>query len=218
VSQRDKLGNTAQAAMGKTKRAVGKAAGNPYAQVEGGAEKKKANVKQAGEKLKDTAKKIEAAGDNRHAAGPSRHGECRHPGLKSSATLGDARAAINRPGPRRSNTRPARSTASEANCSGWGQRAPRRRPHTLEAASCHHGQHGGRQVGRMADKVKSGAVEGASRVTGDVRAERISRGIHFSWHCKTGSIKRCQCSTPAGIAARRPALQHAGRQCSTPTQ
>jgi uncharacterized protein YjbJ (UPF0337 family) len=57
VSTRDKVRNTAQAAKGKAKRAAGKAAGNPYAQAEGGAGKKKANLKQAGEKLKDTAKK-----------------------------------------------------------------------------------------------------------------------------------------------------------------
>jgi uncharacterized protein YjbJ (UPF0337 family) len=57
VSNRDKVRNTAQAAKGKTKRAAGKAVGNPYAQVEGGAEQKKADLKQAGEKLKDTAKK-----------------------------------------------------------------------------------------------------------------------------------------------------------------
>jgi len=57
VSKRDKARNTTQAAKGKAKRAAGKAAGNPYAQVKGGAEKKKANLKQAGEKLKDTAKK-----------------------------------------------------------------------------------------------------------------------------------------------------------------
>jgi uncharacterized protein YjbJ (UPF0337 family) len=57
MSNRDKARNTAQAAKGKTKRAAGKAVGNPYAQVEGGAEKKKADVKQAGEKLKDTTKK-----------------------------------------------------------------------------------------------------------------------------------------------------------------
>jgi len=57
VSKRDKARNTAQAAKGKAKRATGKATGNPYAQAEGAAEKKKANLKQAGEKLKDTAKK-----------------------------------------------------------------------------------------------------------------------------------------------------------------
>lgn len=48
MSTRDKARNTA--------RAAGKAAGNPYAQA-AGARKKKANLKQAGEKLKDTAKK-----------------------------------------------------------------------------------------------------------------------------------------------------------------
>jgi len=57
VSKRDKARNTAQAAKGKAKRAAGKVAGHPYAQVKGGAEEKKANLKQAGEKLKDAAKK-----------------------------------------------------------------------------------------------------------------------------------------------------------------
>ena len=57
MSKGDKTRNTDQAAKGKAKRAAGKAAGNPYAQAEGGAEKKNANLKQAGEKLKDTAKK-----------------------------------------------------------------------------------------------------------------------------------------------------------------
>jgi uncharacterized protein YjbJ (UPF0337 family) len=57
VSKRDKARNTAQAAKGKAKKAAGKAAGNPYAQAEGGAERKKANLKQAGEKLKDTVRK-----------------------------------------------------------------------------------------------------------------------------------------------------------------
>lgn len=57
MSKRDKARNSAQAAKGKTKRAAGKATGDPYVQVKGGAEKKKANLKQAGEKLKDAAKK-----------------------------------------------------------------------------------------------------------------------------------------------------------------
>jgi uncharacterized protein YjbJ (UPF0337 family) len=57
VSKRDKARNTAQVAKGAAKRAAGKAAGNPYAQAEGAAEKEKANLKQAGAKLKDTAKK-----------------------------------------------------------------------------------------------------------------------------------------------------------------
>jgi uncharacterized protein YjbJ (UPF0337 family) len=45
VSKRDKARNTAQAAKGKTKRAAGKAAGNPSAQAKGSAEKKKASAK-----------------------------------------------------------------------------------------------------------------------------------------------------------------------------
>ena len=57
MSKRDKARNTAEAAKGKTKKAAGKAAGNPYAQAEGTAEKKKAHLKQAGEKLKDTVRK-----------------------------------------------------------------------------------------------------------------------------------------------------------------
>jgi uncharacterized protein YjbJ (UPF0337 family) len=57
MSKRDKARNTAQAAKGKGKQAAGKAAGDPYTQAKGATEKKKANLKQAGEKLKDTAKK-----------------------------------------------------------------------------------------------------------------------------------------------------------------
>jgi len=57
MSKRDKARNTAEAAKGKAKKATGKVTGNPYAQAEGRAEKKKANLKQAGEKLKDTARK-----------------------------------------------------------------------------------------------------------------------------------------------------------------
>jgi uncharacterized protein YjbJ (UPF0337 family) len=48
VSRRDKARNTAQAAEGKAEWAAGKAAGDPYAQAEGSAEERKANVKQAG--------------------------------------------------------------------------------------------------------------------------------------------------------------------------
>ena len=57
MSKRDKARNTAQAAKGKSKKAAGKAAGNPYTQAKGEAEKEKADLKQAGEKLKDAAKK-----------------------------------------------------------------------------------------------------------------------------------------------------------------
>jgi hypothetical protein len=46
VSKRDKAGNTVPAATGMAERA----AGIPYAQAEGGAEKKKADLKPAGEK------------------------------------------------------------------------------------------------------------------------------------------------------------------------
>ena len=47
MSKRDKAGNTVPAATGKAERA----AGIPYAQAEVGTEKKKAGLKQAGEKL-----------------------------------------------------------------------------------------------------------------------------------------------------------------------
>ena len=57
VSRRDKAANTAQAARGKAERAAGKAAGNPNAQAEG---RKKANLAQAGQKLKDTGKEVTA--------------------------------------------------------------------------------------------------------------------------------------------------------------
>jgi uncharacterized protein YjbJ (UPF0337 family) len=57
VSTSDKARNTAQAAKGKTKQATGKAFGDRSTQVKGSAEKKKANLKQAGEKLKDTVRK-----------------------------------------------------------------------------------------------------------------------------------------------------------------
>jgi uncharacterized protein YjbJ (UPF0337 family) len=57
VSTSDKARNTAQAAKGKTKQTTGKAFGDRSTQVKGSAEKKKANLKQAGEKLKDTVRK-----------------------------------------------------------------------------------------------------------------------------------------------------------------
>lgn len=57
MSKRDKVKNAAEAAKGKAKRAAGKATGDPYVQAKGGAENKKANLKQAGEKVKDAAKK-----------------------------------------------------------------------------------------------------------------------------------------------------------------
>jgi uncharacterized protein YjbJ (UPF0337 family) len=57
VSRTDKAKNTAQAAKGKTKQTAGKAFGDRSTQVEGSAEKRKASLKQAGEKLKDTVRK-----------------------------------------------------------------------------------------------------------------------------------------------------------------
>jgi uncharacterized protein YjbJ (UPF0337 family) len=57
VSKSDKAKNTAQAAKGKTKATAGKVFGDRSTQVEGGAEKRKASLKQAGEKLKDTVRK-----------------------------------------------------------------------------------------------------------------------------------------------------------------
>jgi uncharacterized protein YjbJ (UPF0337 family) len=57
MSKRDQARNTGEAAKGTAKQAAGKATGNPYAQAEGTAKKKPANLKQAGEKLRDTAKK-----------------------------------------------------------------------------------------------------------------------------------------------------------------
>ena len=56
MSKRDKARNTAEAAKGTAKEAAGNATGNPYAQAEGIAKNKSANLKEAGEKLKDTAK------------------------------------------------------------------------------------------------------------------------------------------------------------------
>ena len=57
MSKRDKARNTAEAAEGTAKKAAGKVTGNPYSQAEGTAKKKSANLKQAGEKLKDAARK-----------------------------------------------------------------------------------------------------------------------------------------------------------------
>jgi uncharacterized protein YjbJ (UPF0337 family) len=57
VSAKNKIKNAAKETKGKAKRGTGKAAGDPYLEAEGAAEKKKGNLKQAGEKLKDTVKK-----------------------------------------------------------------------------------------------------------------------------------------------------------------
>jgi uncharacterized protein YjbJ (UPF0337 family) len=53
----DKAKNTAKSAKGKTKEMTGDATDNRDLQAEGQAEKTKADVKQAGEKVKDAFKK-----------------------------------------------------------------------------------------------------------------------------------------------------------------
>ena len=57
MSGQDKIRNAAQEAKGKVKRETGEATEDPYLEAEGAAEKKKANLKQAGEKIKDTFKR-----------------------------------------------------------------------------------------------------------------------------------------------------------------
>jgi uncharacterized protein YjbJ (UPF0337 family) len=57
VSNRDKARNFAQALKGRARKTAGKATGNRSAQAAGTAEKTKANLKQAGEKLKDAIRK-----------------------------------------------------------------------------------------------------------------------------------------------------------------
>lgn len=53
----DKAKDKAQAAKSKVKKGVGKAIDGPYLEGEGEAEQVKGNLKQAGEKVKDAAKK-----------------------------------------------------------------------------------------------------------------------------------------------------------------
>ena len=57
MSAEDKIKNAAQEVKGKAKRETGKAADDPYLEAEGAAEKKKSDLKQAGEKVKDTFKR-----------------------------------------------------------------------------------------------------------------------------------------------------------------
>lgn len=57
MSARDKAKDKAQVAKGKVKKATGKAAGDPVLESEGKADQVKGNLKQAGEKVKDSAKK-----------------------------------------------------------------------------------------------------------------------------------------------------------------
>ena len=56
MDNKDKLQNAAESAKGKAKEAVGDATDNEDLQAEGQAEKTKADVKQAGEKVKDAFK------------------------------------------------------------------------------------------------------------------------------------------------------------------
>jgi uncharacterized protein YjbJ (UPF0337 family) len=57
VSASNKAKDKAQAAKGHVKEAAGKAVGDPVLEAEGKGDKVSGNVKQAGEKLKDAAKK-----------------------------------------------------------------------------------------------------------------------------------------------------------------
>jgi uncharacterized protein YjbJ (UPF0337 family) len=57
VSATDKAKDKAQAAKGKIKKNVGKAIDDPYLEGEGKADQVKGDLKQAGEKVKDAAKK-----------------------------------------------------------------------------------------------------------------------------------------------------------------
>ncbi|SDX24386.1 CsbD-like [Arthrobacter sp. yr096] len=54
----DKIKNAAEEAVGKVKEKAGETSGNPDLQAEGQAEQSAANLKQAGEKVKDAAKDI----------------------------------------------------------------------------------------------------------------------------------------------------------------
>jgi uncharacterized protein YjbJ (UPF0337 family) len=57
VSAKDKAKDKAQAAKGKVKKDTGKVLGSPVLEGEGKAEEVKGDLKQAGEKVKDAAKK-----------------------------------------------------------------------------------------------------------------------------------------------------------------
>jgi uncharacterized protein YjbJ (UPF0337 family) len=57
VSASNKAKDKAQAAKGKVRKGVGKALGDPVVEGKGKAEQAKGNLKQAGEKVKDAAKK-----------------------------------------------------------------------------------------------------------------------------------------------------------------
>ena len=57
MSATDKAKDKAQAAKGKVKKDTGKAVGSPTLEAEGKAKEVKGDLKQAGEKVKDAAKK-----------------------------------------------------------------------------------------------------------------------------------------------------------------
>ncbi|MGH3815544.1 MAG: CsbD family protein [Pseudonocardiaceae bacterium] len=54
----DKIKNTAEVMKGKAKEAAGKATGNEQMEVEGKLEQGKADLKQAGEKVRDAGKDV----------------------------------------------------------------------------------------------------------------------------------------------------------------
>ncbi|WP_395727813.1 CsbD family protein [Nakamurella sp.] len=58
MSMGDKIKNAAEEAVGKAKEVTGKVTGNEELEARGQAEQAKANVKQAGEDVKDTVKKV----------------------------------------------------------------------------------------------------------------------------------------------------------------
>ncbi len=57
MGKKDKAKNLAQMAKGKIKEKAGKATGDGRLEAEGNVDQAKANVKQAGEKVKDALKK-----------------------------------------------------------------------------------------------------------------------------------------------------------------
>jgi uncharacterized protein YjbJ (UPF0337 family) len=57
MAKSDKVKNKAHEAKGKLKEVVGKASGDDGLQSEGKTDQRKANLKQAGEKVKDALKK-----------------------------------------------------------------------------------------------------------------------------------------------------------------
>ena len=57
MSGRGKIRNAMQEAKGRMKRGTGRATADPYLEAEGSAEKKSADIKQAGQKVKDAFKK-----------------------------------------------------------------------------------------------------------------------------------------------------------------